>query len=202
MITRTFLDSFSTADFTRDYVIILRTTDILFDRLGGMRFLSTVSGRCFHWGTENTSANLHSKFARCTVTFRGLPPRRVGDRGERELGTEEWTFVCGSVSHWYFLDLLTSLLCRKQWEKINIRVRPQNGIYLDCARGQFLKSFYSAKTKKMRKCNNYLLGVSKDNVIQLLFAGIKYNETLVGKLEYVISLSGIKNITIKPVRFA
>lgn len=38
MITRTFLDSFSTADFTRDYVIILRTTDILFDRLGGMRF--------------------------------------------------------------------------------------------------------------------------------------------------------------------
>lgn len=53
----------------------------------------------------------------------------------------------------------------------------------------------------MRKCNNYLLGVSKDNVIQLLFAGIKYNETLVDKLEYVISLSGIKNITIKPVAF-
>jgi len=38
MIARTFLDSFSTVDFTRDYVIILCTTDILFDRLGGMRF--------------------------------------------------------------------------------------------------------------------------------------------------------------------
>lgn len=66
--SQTFLDSFSTMDFTSDYVIILRRTDILFDRLGGMRFLSTVLGQCFRWGTENTSANLHSKFARCTVT--------------------------------------------------------------------------------------------------------------------------------------
>lgn len=78
-----------TVNFTRDYVIILRTTDILFGRLGGMRFLPpTVAGRCFRWGAENTSANLHSKFARCTVTFRGLGPRRDGD-SRRGGGTEE-----------------------------------------------------------------------------------------------------------------
>lgn len=64
------------ANFIRDYVIILRATDILFGRLGGIRFLPTIPGRCFRWGMENTSANLHSKFARCTVTFRGLGPRR------------------------------------------------------------------------------------------------------------------------------
>lgn len=41
MTARTFLDFFfSTVDFTRDYVIILRTTDILFGRLGGMHFFA------------------------------------------------------------------------------------------------------------------------------------------------------------------
>lgn len=84
------------ANFIRDYVIILRTTDILFGRLGGTRFLPTVPGRCFRWGTENTSANLHSKFARCTVTFRGLRPRRAA--------AEEGDFVGGQWGGRLFAD--------------------------------------------------------------------------------------------------
>jgi len=67
-----FSKPFPTMYFTGDYVIIPRTTGILSGRLGGMHFLPTVLvARCFRWGTENTSANLHSKFARCTVTLRG-----------------------------------------------------------------------------------------------------------------------------------
>lgn len=140
-------------------------------------FLPTVPGRCFRWGMENTSANLHSKFARCTVTFRGLRPRRKRGR------TAGWTVVCEPV---YFLDppppssphdvaYCSESILRKKISIHELAERERKFILR--AHGQFLKFFFYIRliNEEIFREISRLFSVPENNVIQFNIFKIIYS---------------------------